>query len=169
VTDTERPTQEIYQQALELALKRLSLREHSARELEQYLKKKQIPAPIAAQTVERLKQEGTLDDRRYARAMTRGQAMRDKGPTYILMKLRQKGVRIELGEVRALFGETADLPELEMARRLVERRYPRAASDEKEFRRAFAALLRRGFSSDVARKALFGRAPRELEDAPTSD
>lgn len=159
----ERPEAEIRRDARELALKRLSLREHSGRELETYLKRKEIPAEIAAETVARLTDENLLDDRRYARAMTRSQAVREKGPGYILQKLRQKGVRIELNEVRELFGENSDRTELDLARHLVERRYPRAAQDDKELRRAYAALLRRGFSGEVARKALFGRAPDDAD------
>lgn len=159
-----RPEAEVRREARELALRRLSLREHSGRELETYLKRREIPGTIAAETVAQLAEEKLVDDRRYARAMTRSQAVREKGPSYILQKLRQKGVHIELGEVRELFGETSDRSELELARHLVERRYPRAAQDQKELRRAYAALLRRGFSGEIVRKALFGRTPEEDTD-----
>ena len=91
---------EYRQDARNLALSRLSVREYAARELLGYLKRKKIPAEIASETVQRLVEEKLLDDRRYARAVTRSQAVRDKGPSYILAKLKQKGVKIELDEVR---------------------------------------------------------------------
>lgn len=162
-SEASAPETELRHEARQLSLKRLSLREHSARELATYLKQRQIPVSIATEVIEQLIEEKLLDDRRYARAMTRSQAVREKGPSYILQKLRQKGVRIELDEVKDLFKDTSDRSELEMARNLVQRRYPRAASDEKELRRAYSALLRRGFSGEIARKALFGRAPAEAE------
>jgi regulatory protein len=163
-TPADRPEAEVRREARELALRRLSIREHSSRELETYLKQRQIPAEIAAETVAQLTEEKLQDDRRFARAMTRSQVVREKGPGFILQKLRQKGVRIELSEVKELFGDTSDHNELEMARKLVARRYPRASQDERELRRAYAALLRRGFSGDVARKALLGRVPEGASD-----
>jgi regulatory protein len=152
--DTPDPRRE----ARDLALIRLSVREYGAREMLSYLKRKGIEAEVAAEVVHELTEEKLLDDRRYARAMTRSQANRDKGPGYILGKLKQKGVRIELSEVREIFSETSDRSEMEMAQRIVERRYPRAlppTQDEKEVRRAYSALIRRGFSSETARKCLF--------------
>lgn len=156
------------QEVRELALKRLSLRENSAHELEIYLKRKEIPTDLIADTLATLIKEKLLDDRRYAQEMTRSQTARDKGPGYILQKLHQKGVRIELAEVRTLFGESTDHSELEMARKFVERRYPRAQEDEGELKRAYAAILRRGFSSEIARRALHGKVPREAEDAEST-
>lgn len=139
------------------ALRRLTVREYAAREMLAYLERKQVPSEIAIQIISQLTEEKLLDDRRYARAATRSQSIRGKGPAYILMKLKQKGVRIELDEVRTIFSETSDQNELEMARNLVERRYPRAQSDTKELRRAYAALLRRGFSTEVVRECLFNK------------
>jgi regulatory protein len=147
--------------ARELALKRLATREYSAQELAAYLRRRGIPAATAEETVGRLTEEKLQDDRRYARELTHSQVVREKGPDFILQKLRQKGVRIELDEVREIFARTSDRDELQMARNLVARRYRRAFEDERELRRAYAALIRRGFSDDVARKALLGRVPDE--------
>lgn len=154
-------------EARELALKRLTLREHSARELEVYLERRGFSVEIIESTLALLMKEKLLDDRRYARSLTRSQALHEKGPGYIHQKLQQKGIRIELSEVRSLFNETSDRDEMEMARSLVERRYPRAHEDEAVLRRAYSALLRRGFSGEIARKALLGKVPREAEGAET--
>src|SRR5437764_516024 len=89
-----RPEAELRREARELALIRLSVREYAAKDLQSYLKRKGIPQPIAEETVSGLVEEKLLDDRRYARAVTRSQVVRDKGPGYIHSKLKQKGVRI---------------------------------------------------------------------------
>ncbi len=163
MTEIEPSDPELTCQARDLALNRLTVREYSAREMIAYLKRKGHSDKVARETVEALSQDKLIDDHRYARAVTRTQAIRDKGPGYILSKLRQKGVKIELSEVRTLYGESADHDELEMARRLVERRYPRACAtnievrDNREIQRAYAALMRRGFSSEIARKVLLAR------------
>lgn len=153
-----------------LALARLSVREYAAAEMRSYLVRKGAKPADAELIVEELIGSERLDDRRYARAVTRHQAFRDKGPSYIQQKLRQKGVKISLPEVRGIFKET--LPEsyeseLDMARKVLERRYPRAMpgpeQDRDEMRRAYQALIRRGFSSEVAKKCVF-RSAADLED-----
>ena len=61
-TSKDRPEAEIRREARETALRRLSVREHSAKELEAYLKKKQIPPSIVTETVTQLAEEKLLDD-----------------------------------------------------------------------------------------------------------
>ncbi|MCM2280040.1 MAG: RecX family transcriptional regulator [Oligoflexia bacterium] len=140
--------------ARELALRRLSLREHSAAELRTYLRRKGFAEGEADEAISELVTKGLIDDRRFARAFARAQVMRGKGPRQILAGLRAKGVRIELAEVSRIYSEVSEVDELQAARQLLERRYPKAAQDFKERRRAFQALLRRGFSAEVARQCL---------------
>jgi SOS response regulatory protein OraA/RecX len=144
-----------------LAMHRLSVREYGSGEMRSYLKRKGVPAPEADQVVEELLQRKLLDDERYARVVARHQAFRSKGPDFVQMRLRQKGVSLSRQKVQEIFREV--LPEsagseLEMARRVVERKYPRANIDQKEKAKAFAALARRGFSMDVIMKAF--RVPK---------
>ena len=141
-----------------LALNRIAVREYASNELRTYLIRKGAATHEAEEIVRELVDDQRIDDRRYARVIARHQAFRDKGPAYILAKLRQKGVRLSLQEVQALYEET--LPEtydseLAMAQRVIERRYPHAMSDRKEKHKAFNALLRRGFSRQVIQKCLF--------------
>jgi SOS response regulatory protein OraA/RecX len=143
-----------------LALHRLSVREYGSGELRAYLRRKGATSAEAEKVVEDLVERGHINDERYARVIARHQAHRDKGPAYVLMRLRQKGVNLSQAKVRELFQEA--LPEsveseLELARRVVEKRYPEAlqpACDPKERARAFAALQRRGFSRDAISRAL---------------
>ncbi len=165
-----------------LAVRRLGLREHSRQELERWLKNRFRKSPVASEVKEiivevvaQLETDGRLSDDRYSKMMTRHQMMRGKGPTYIRMKLLEKGIRADVSQIRAWMneggasgaeslnaaGDADDAPEvspeaaeIETARRVVERRYPDAKTDRKAAARAFQTLIRRGFSSSVARKAL---------------
>ena len=150
----------------QLAMKRLSVREYGSGEMRSYLIRKGASEEQAERIVAELVDRKMIDDERYARVVARHQAFRDKGPSYVLMKLRQKGVQLPLKKVQEIFEET--LPEsagseLEMARKVVERRYPRAHEDRAELRKAYQALLRRGFSRDVVRKCLFKSGQRDDE------
>lgn len=151
------------EKARNLALRRLSVREYSRLEMSQYLKRKEIPEEVITATVQSLVDEGLLEDERYARMIARHQVLRGKGPMYVLQKLKQKGVRTDLSHVKSLMGQMGDRDELSTARGIVERKYPGFDSDRKMAARAFRALLNRGFSSQVARAAIFGRESNESE------
>ncbi|MBI3542643.1 MAG: regulatory protein RecX [Deltaproteobacteria bacterium] len=149
------------QDAYNLALRRLSAREYSAHELAAYLERKEISREDAAEVVAKLVADRLLDDDRYARMMVRYQAGRGKGAGYIRMKLKAKGVELSTVQTRALLGQVADKSELTTARELIERKYPDASKDRAAAAKAIQALMRRGFSYDIARKALSGAAPDE--------
>ena len=150
--------------ARSLALRRLGVREYSAHEMRSYLKRKGVESEEAARVVEELVGERMIDDHRYAGVVARAQSNRDQGPGKIMAKLRAKGVRAGLAEARALFNEHSSRDELSLARSILERRYPNAREDLREQRRAYAALIRRGFSGDVARRALGSADPGEGEE-----
>lgn len=163
-----------------MALHRLGVREYSGRELEQYLLRKVRAREGREAATERLKtlvteltSEGLISDARYSRVVARHQFHRDKGPMAVARRLGQKGVRIDSREARTLFNEASGMTEQDRIRSIVERRYPRALTEEAERRRAYQALLRRGFSGGaVAEVLLRGKrapeAPEEstLESAP---
>lgn len=137
-----------------LALRRLGRREYSSAEMISYLERRGIGRETAVSVVTELVEEHLIDDSRFARMLARYQAIRGKGSVYILSKLRQKGIQIELSEVRKLLEENGETNELETARQFVRRRYPLLAQDRKIAARAYQALLRRGFSHQTARDAL---------------
>lgn len=142
-------------EARNLAIRRLSIREYSSRELESYLRRKGAAEADAAEVVRVLREEGLVDDLRYARVLVRHHSHRDKGPMHILATLRAKGVTLELRDVRRLLDEVSDRSEDAAARAVIERRYPGALEgDPDQKRKAFQALLRRGFSADAIRRAL---------------
>lgn len=147
--------------ARNLALRRLSLREHGAAEMRKYLVEHEVEGALAEELVSELVARGLIDDDRYTRVVTRGQAVRGKGPRYIQAKMARKGVRADLDRIREHYAEVAPEDELSAARRIVETRYPQAASDLKVRQRAFRALLARGFTMDIAKLAVSAPKPRE--------
>lgn len=151
------------------AERRLGLREHSCQELRAWLLQRlgaeEGVSVLVEEVIESLVSQGLLSDQRYARMMARHHAQRGKGPAYVMARLRDKGVRVERVQVRAWMAEVTlgaepdavvdpEVAELEQARRIIERRYPSHRLDRKVRARAFQALLRRGFSLEIARKSL---------------
>lgn len=140
--------------ARSLALRRLSVREYSAIEMVRYLKRKGVEESDAEALVAELVKNGLIDDRRYAAVVARSQGLKGKGPMQILAKLKQKGVSLELDEVRRLYGENFQEDESEAIQKILKRRYPGYQYDKNQQRRAYQMLMRRGFSPDAIIRCL---------------
>jgi SOS response regulatory protein OraA/RecX len=140
--------------ARDRALGRLNIREYSAAEMRSYLRRKGVATSEAEEVVAQLVAEGLIQDERYARVVARSQANRDKGPGYIMAKLRGKGVKMDLRRSKEIFAEVSTNDEESMIRRILERRYPNAHANRREMQRAYQGLLRRGFSQEIIRKCL---------------
>ncbi len=115
-----------------------------------------FPGDVIGDTVARLTRIGALDDRRAARAAAR---------TLVSVRLRGRyraGRELErLGFARddvdaALEAALADVDEAAVIARVVRTKLHGRTSipDAPEYRRLFAALLRRGFPGDLIRAAL---------------
>lgn len=141
-------------EARNLALKRLGSREYGAKEMAAYLKRKGVKAEDIETVVADLVSSELINDRRYARVVARSQVNRGKGSIYVMHKLRQKGVKAELSEVKELVSDVSDVSEVEAARQIVERKYPGFTTDRNEAQRAYQALLRRGFTHEIARQVV---------------
>ena len=145
----------IAKKAYGLALRRVASRETSCLEMRDYLSRKEIPKEIVEATIQELVADGSLNDERYARCLIRTLARNGKGPVQLQSALRKKGVEKTLSQVKAVLSQEVDeWNEEELAARTVARRYPNAAKDPKIYRRAYQALLRRGFTSETIRKCL---------------
>lgn len=145
---------EMRKRAKELALRRLARSEISAAEMLRYLRQKKIEGAIAEEIVAEYVGLGFISDQRYAAMVARSQLGRGKGPGAVKMKLAQKGVRLERSAIKELVAGVEGFNEEDAALEVAQRRYPRAGSDEKEAARAFQALVRRGFSFEVARATI---------------
>ncbi|KAF0220914.1 MAG: regulatory [Geobacteraceae bacterium] len=134
------------------ALGFLARRDHSEAELVRKLREKGISAGVIAEVVQRLKDLRYLDDRRFAEqwAQSAVKSGRGYGPR-LRQELSQRGVAREI-ITEVLAGIAAEHDETETLTALIARKFagfdPMAASD-REKRRLFNYLQRRGFSTAV--------------------
>ncbi len=140
--------------ASRLVIKRVSRKECSSQELLQYLIKKGFEESLAGEVIREMIEKKWIDDRRFAEAMSRYQGTRGKGPIYIQRKLKEKGLHMSAREIEAIISASQGRSELDRALEILERRYPDYASDFKEKQKAMQALVRRGFSFDLAKRAV---------------
>lgn len=140
-----------YNRARERALYLLGLRDYACKELEQKLYTEATP-DIAAAVVERLRQVGLLDDRRYAARLARSLSEGKHYPRRrIEQELRHRGIDPLIAQTAV---EELDGEDFQQALALLERKYYNKLNDPDSRRRVVAALARRGFSYGAIRRAM---------------
>jgi len=149
--------------ATESALRLLSVRLRSRRELDERLRRRGTAPAVIRTVLDRLSAEGFLDDGRFARTWIRGRlALRPSGGVRLRSELLRKGVAAGVIDqaLREAFSEADEHQlALEVARSRL-RRY-RAQPAEVAYRRLAGVLHRRGFSAGAiagALHAVFGHA-----------
>ena len=150
----------------EAALKLLERTRRTRRDLERRLKEKDFDAATIATTLDRLTEVGLVDDVEYARAWLAGRwGRKPSGWRRLVQELRGKGVSEEdAGKARELLSERGSAPdEVESAAKLVAQARKRYARLEPQVQRLrlSALLARRGYDSDVIRRALELKEPLE--------
>ena len=136
------------------ALRMLSARAMSARELYDKLLAKEYTQDEAQDALERCLDARFLDDEQFAESLVRRCGSR-YGRRMILHQLQQHGIDRETAQRVLENWESPDADE-------VLRRQLRGKTDEASLRRACAALYRRGFSGEQIR----GATERFREDFP---
>ncbi len=136
--------------ARQLAVKLLARREHSAQELQHKLAQRGYSEQTVSQALAWCQQHDLQSDTRYAEAYAKQRAGRLYGPLLIQAELRHKGITDEL--VADAMAKLEDDWLAAALRFLGKRRDD--LSDYAQRGKAFQALCRKGFSSDVARRAL---------------
>jgi regulatory protein len=138
----------------------LGFRARSRTEIEKYLRDKKYSAETIAETIERLAQEGYLDDTAFAEAwVEERERFKPRSGKALRYELRQKGV-----DEAAIETALSDLDEDELAWRALEGklRQWRGLAEPDFKKKALAFLSRRGFDYHTARDAV-ERAWRSLE------
>lgn len=147
------------ERALELSYRHLGRRERTEAQLRRHLATREIRDATIDATVQELMRQGYLDDARYARVFTEDRRSLDGwGSARIENKLLAAGVDREL-VVNTLGGrDPAD--ELDAAVALLRRRYRELPATEREYERALALLVRKGYDLELAYDAVraFARA-----------
>jgi regulatory protein len=138
--------------AIDYALRLLSYRPRSERELRQRLKRKGIGQQAVDGAVERLRELGYLDDEAFARSRVQTrQAARPRPGWAVARELRQRGIDGETAKNATDVISDEDAA-LEAARRRLSRY---AALEYPVFRERLGRFLTsRGFSYDVARRTI---------------
>ncbi|GGN90153.1 regulatory protein RecX [Saccharibacillus kuerlensis] len=159
VRDNER--QIAYAQAINY----LSFKPRTSGEIEQKLLEKEIDPEAAADTVRRLEEEKLVDDAAYAQEWAYQRVTgRKKGKVLVKQELRRKGIDQEL--IDDALDALDDDDEMQSAEELAAKKWRTTKGDTWDRKRKTAAfIMRRGFSSDIARKAVDRVLSHEGEDS----
>ncbi len=143
--------------AKEKALYLLEHRNHSKRELTEKIARTAASWEAAEAAAGQMEELGLVDDQAYARDRAREMFLRKRwGPLRVRQELRRKGIDGEL--IEELLEEYRQRDEgglvAENVRAVLETKYSGWREDEKQRRRAFAALQRRGYSYEEIREGM---------------
>jgi regulatory protein len=149
---TKNPEADPVAAAREIALRRLSVRARSRKELAQDLKSRDVPTEAAAEVLDRLAEVGLINDAAFADEWVEGRGRRS-GAGRLRQELRLKGVAEE--HIAEATGGRDD-EDLANARELAQRKVTsmRGLESVVRERRLTAYLARRGFSSAVIRRVI---------------
>ncbi|MEQ3836717.1 regulatory protein RecX [Lawsonella clevelandensis] len=145
--------------AREAALRLLSIRERSSKELTDRLRDKGFPTEIVDDLVTRFLEIKLLDDERFAREWVTSRAQHSaRGKSVLRQELRHKGIPTPV--IDAVLESLSPEIEEDSARMLLSRKLraidPASLSDReiyrKQQRRLYNMLARRGFSSELAQR-----------------
>ena len=152
-----RPRQlETEEEMYEVAVRALMRRAHSVHEMKQKLERRSDNKLLVQVVMARLKENGMVDDARYAKQFTRQRTEgRKQGKFRVARDLRARGVPDR--HIEAALKESAEQnDEAAMVRARIERKLRafRGEIGEKKMASLYGSLLRAGFSADVVRREL---------------
>jgi regulatory protein len=140
----------------DVAVRALMRRAHSVHEMKKKLERRSENKLLVRLVMAHLKENGMIDDARYAKQFARQRAeSRKQGKFRIARDLRGRGIPDR--HIEAAMEETAkSTDEGAMVRQRIERklRSYRGELDEKKLASMYRSLLRAGFSADVVRREL---------------
>ena len=144
-----------YRAALDRAVSLLAMRAHSRGEIEQKLLRAHYRPSTVEMVLYKLEREHLLDDADFARQWTAARSGRKLGSGRIAQELRRKGVSAET--ISEALSELDEDDQFASAAALAEKALRRAKPGEdprKTAQRIIGMLARRGYSWDIARKAV---------------
>jgi regulatory protein len=167
-----RPRQlETEEELYEVAVRALMRRAHSVHEMKQKLGRRSENKLLVQLVMARLKENGLIDDARYAKQFARQRTQtRKQGKFRVARDLRARGVPDQ--HIAPALEEVAqNTDEAAMVRQRIERklrsyRGPGTSKkiDEKKMASLYGSLLRAGFSADVVRQELKALVKEDLPD-----
>jgi regulatory protein len=167
--DTE---EELY----DVALRALMRRAHSVQEMQKKLSRRTSNELLVRVVMARLKENGQLNDARYAQQFTRNRTQsRKQGQFRIARELRARGVAdsdIDSAlEASAAESDPAVIVRQRIERKLKSRRGSQTGEklNDKEIASIYGSLLRAGFPSDLIRRELKRATRGEVPEAVQDD
>jgi regulatory protein len=151
----------------DVAVRALMRRAHSVHEMKQKLERRSKNKLLVQVVMARLKENGQIDDARYAKQFARQRTeSRKQGKFRISRDLRARGVPDRHIEA-ALEEAGKETDEGAMVRQRIERKLRafRGEIDEKKMASMYGSLLRAGFSADVVRRELKALTREDVPDA----
>ena len=144
-------------QALELAYRYLNRCDRTVEEVRRHLAGKGAEPDAVERSVEVLREQGYLDDARYARLFSHDKREFDHwGTDRIASTLVRHGVERAL--IEAALSERPPAEEFDRALALLRRRFPSPPTDRRERNRALGVLVRKGYDPELALEALSAHA-----------
>jgi regulatory protein len=153
----------------DVAVRALMRRAHSVHEMKQKLDRRSDNKLLVQVVMARLKENGQIDDARYAKQFARQRTQsRKQGKFRIARDLRGRGIPDR--HIEAALEEAAkETDESALVRQRIERklRSYRGEIDDKKIASMYRSLLRAGFSSDIIRRELRAMTKEEVPDVAT--
>ena len=144
----------LYRHALDHAVKYLTGRARSRKEVETKLRLYGYPDDTVEMALYKLEKTGVLDDSEFAKHWAQAHSEKGQGKKNIARDLRQKGISRETAE--AALKDIDEAQQLLKARQLVEKWLPRYRNEESgnATRKLVQALVRRGYDWEISKAAV---------------
>ena len=160
---------ETEEEMYEVAVRALMRRAHSIHEMKQKLERRSENKLLVQVVMARLKENGMIDDARYAKQFARERTeSRKQGKYRVARDLRARGIPDRhISSALEEVAQTSD--EGAMVRRRIARklRSYRGEIDEKKMASLYGSLLRAGFSADVVRRELKAVVKEDVPEVDT--
>jgi len=147
---------ETEEELYDVAVRALMRRGHSVHEMKRKLERRSENKLLVQVVMARLKENGMIDDAKYAKQFARQRTQtRKQGKYRVARDLRARGISDRhISSALEEVAQTSD--EAAMVRQRIERklRSYRGEIDEKKMASIYGSLLRAGFSADVVRREL---------------
>lgn len=149
-----------YPFALERAVSLLAVRARTERELRDALHQCAYSEAVIDRVIARMNEAGYIDDADFASQWAASRTGKGLGTRRIVMELRQKGVDAE--QIEQALGQIDEKERMESAVRAAQKAARgRELSSPADRQKVFAALMRRGYDSASAKKAIAALSDQE--------
>lgn len=148
---------ELFEKYYTYALKFLSYRPRSEKELVDALTKKKSPPEISEKIIQLLKEQRFLNDDEFTKWwIEQRTSFKPRSKRVLSLELKQKGIAQELITKYLVETQETAVNDLEQALRVVQKSMKRYRSLEKEelYQKLGGSLARKGFSWDVIKRAI---------------